>query len=65
MFEKVVYKLNMLICPIRMNKIYIVTCVGKCKLGRLEDDERRCTEEEKKKDFENGINMTFIKGHDG
>ena len=34
--QKVVYKLNMLVSHIMMNKIYIGTCVRKLKLRPLE-----------------------------
>ena len=37
-FQKVVYKLNMLVCHIMMNKIYIRTCVREFKLRPLEGD---------------------------
>ena len=43
--QKVVYKLNMLVCHIMMNKIYTGTCVRKFKLRLLESDNCTKTEE--------------------
>ena len=43
--QNVVDKLNMVVCHIMMNKIYIGTCVRKCKLQPLEGDDRRLTGE--------------------
>lgn len=37
--RKVIYKLNMLVRDIMINKIFTGTCVRKCKLRVLEDDE--------------------------
>jgi hypothetical protein len=39
--QKVVAKLNMLVCHIMLNNIYIGTCVQKCKQRPLEGDVRR------------------------
>ena len=62
MSQKVIYKFNLLVWHIMMNKIYTEILVRKFKLRHLKGDDRRL--EEERNYVDSSVNMIFITEHD-